>query len=432
MWLWTVLGIFAVPGLAPSHAAENPAVTALKQQFQARTYTDAQGRFIPYRLFVPADYNAQKKYPLVLFLHGAGQRGINNTQQVSDALVWAKPENQAKHSCLVLAPQCPDFLNVFEVVKGQSPSGIADFATYKGGGTGVLDTGSWKPFSIPVGKYVHGPQKYLVFVGARSRKQPGYEVAFRNLRVNGKPVDFPKNAALSSYNNPANIETVAASRIEPGGSTVVLNTGEGNVTSVKLDCPVDLGPESVLTFEFKATTPGGTHLIGFDTDNQMQDSRWVNVNWGDGTPHQMPAQPSEPLGLVIGLLDALQKEFSIDADRLYVTGLSMGGFGTWDLISRFPNKFAAAVPICGGADNSQAPKLTHLPIWAFHGSSDGIVRTVRTRSMIAALEKAGGHPKYTEYPGVGHGCWGQAYAEPELPDWLFAQKRGVPSPASGK
>jgi len=150
--------------------------------------------------------------------------------------------------------------------------------------------------------------------------------------------------------------------------------------------------------------------------------QWVDTPWGN-LKHTIPAQPTEPMQSTIELLAALQKEFpAIDAKRLYVTGLSMGGFGTWDIISRFPRKFAAAVPVCGGADEAQAPAIAKIPLWVFHGGADDVVKTVRSRNIVAALKAAGGSPRYTEYPGVGHGCWDQAYGEAELLPWLFSQK----------
>ena len=87
------------------------------------------------------------------------------------------------------------------------------------------------------------------------------------------------------------------------------------------------------------------------------------------------------------LLGALQKEFSIDPQRIYVTGLSMGGFGTWDLVARRPDLFAAAVPVCGGGDEATATKIAKLPVWVFHGAKDGVVKPARSDSMVKALEK---------------------------------------------
>ena len=144
--------------------------------------------------------------------------------------------------------------------------------------------------------------------------------------------------------------------------------------------------------------------------------------WSADSENQ-PAQPSAWLQMTLAVLEQTQKQYSIDADRVYVTGLSMGGYATWDLITRFPGKFAAAVPVCGGGDEKQASKIAMLPIWAFHGDSDTVVKTLRSRTMIQAIKDAGGSPKYTEYAGVGHNSWDKAYAEPDLLPWMFAQHR---------
>ena len=126
------------------------------------------------------------------------------------------------------------------------------------------------------------------------------------------------------------------------------------------------------------------------------------------------------------LLEETMKEFPIDPQRVYVTGLSMGGFGTWDIIQRYPDLFAAALPICGGGDTAQAERLKNMPIWAFHGSIDKVVIPERSRNMIAAIKKAGGQPIYTEYPGVGHVSWTQTYSNHAVMDWLFAQEKKAP------
>lgn len=152
------------------------------------------------------------------------------------------------------------------------------------------------------------------------------------------------------------------------------------------------------------------------------DQKWVEVDWS-ADRHTTPKEPSEPLGLVVELLDVLQKDYRIDSKRLYVTGLSMGGYGTWDLLARLPNRIAAAMPICGGADEATAPRVAKVPVWAFHGALDTAVQPERTRRMIDALRKAGGLPGHTEYPDVGHDSWSQTYRDPEVLRWLFAQRR---------
>ena len=131
----------------------------------------------------------------------------------------------------------------------------------------------------------------------------------------------------------------------------------------------------------------------------------------------------ESRSLIVELIRELQKEYRIDATRLYITGLSMGGFGTWDLIGQHPDMFAAAAPICGGGDPQTCSKFAKLPIWVFHGDADNVVRPEQSRRMVDALKKAGGMPKYTEYPGVGHDSWTQTYADAAFMEWLFAQRR---------
>jgi predicted peptidase len=138
-------------------------------------------------------------------------------------------------------------------------------------------------------------------------------------------------------------------------------------------------------------------------------------------------EPAEPMRLLLQLIDNVAQEFPIDPSRIYITGLSMGGFGTWDLIERYPHKFAAAVPICGGGDEQTASRIKHIPIWAFHGAKDTIVSPQQSRTMIKALQNAGGIPGYTEYPDIAHTSWVQAYQEPHLLPWLFNQKLDMPS-----
>lgn len=127
--------------------------------------------------------------------------------------------------------------------------------------------------------------------------------------------------------------------------------------------------------------------------------------------------------LILELIGSMQKEYRIDPKRIYLTGLSMGGFGTWGLIARKPDLFAAAVPICGGGDAKKADTIAKIPIWCFHGEKDRIVPAKLSQDMIAAIEKAGGKPKYTEYKDVDHDSWTQTYRDPAVHTWLFAQKK---------
>jgi predicted peptidase len=123
------------------------------------------------------------------------------------------------------------------------------------------------------------------------------------------------------------------------------------------------------------------------------------------------------------LLDEVTRTQKVDQDCIYVTGLSMGGFATWELAAFTPERFAAIAPICGGGDPGWTRRFTHLPTWAFHGAKDKGVPVERTQEMIHALTKDGGTPKLTIYPEAEHDSWTETYNNPEFYEWLLAQKR---------
>jgi predicted peptidase len=125
----------------------------------------------------------------------------------------------------------------------------------------------------------------------------------------------------------------------------------------------------------------------------------------------------------VAILDEVCKEYKTDPNRIYLTGLSMGGFGTWSQAAKNPQRWAAIVPICGGGDPKTATTIKDLPCWCFHGAADKTVNVDRSRQMIEALKAAGGKPIYTEYPNVDHNSWDMAYANKELYEWLLKQQR---------
>jgi predicted peptidase len=143
-----------------------------------------------------------------------------------------------------------------------------------------------------------------------------------------------------------------------------------------------------------------------------------------------PTSPDGQRALIF--LDRAEKEYSTDPDRVYLTGLSMGGIGSWAQALNDPDRWAAVVPICGGGNQHDVEKIAHLPIWVFHGTLDTTIPVSFSRTMIKSLKKAGGSPRYTEYPTVGHNSWSRAYREPELWPWLFSQSRGVGASTSSK
>lgn len=138
---------------------------------------------------------------------------------------------------------------------------------------------------------------------------------------------------------------------------------------------------------------------------QCPDGRWWDVD------------------VLSALLDSVSKTHRVDKDRIYCTGLSMGGFGTWSLAQAFPDRFAAIAPICGGGDPKQVASLGQLPIWVFHGGKDPVVSVERANDMVNALKAIGSNVKLTVYPEAGHDSWTVTYDNPELYDWLLAQKR---------
>jgi len=212
----------------------------------------------------------------------------------------------------------------------------------------------------------------------------------------------------------------------------------------------------------KANGVGGPEIVqdAFYKDQQQKDhpcyvlrpvavrgENWVSPRGPGTASHKMPEQPSKSIAAVVELLDKIVAEKGIDTDRLYVFGASMGGYGTWDLIQRYPGKFAAAMPICGGGDPSKADSLKHTAIWVTHGENDRIVPPRGSREMFDALMKARGQEpvvkddaralrkaspddrlRYYEYKGGNHNsAWDNGLTEADLVEWFFS-KRAKESP----
>lgn len=156
------------------------------------------------------------------------------------------------------------------------------------------------------------------------------------------------------------------------------------------------------------------------------DRGWCRYDLSQKDPG--PAKVLAGLGdgsrLALEVVYAVRREFAIDERRIYVMGQSMGGAGTWNVITNRPQFFAAAVICCGSVSTEDGTGSIETPLWNFHGDSDQTVPVSLSRDRMAARRKAGGHPLYTEYAGVDHNVYEWAFTEPELPTWLFAQRRG--------
>lgn len=229
----------------------------------AFVYDNGKGMKMPYRLFLPPDYNSTKKYPLLLSFHGAGSRGNDNVKQLRPWVAgWMDEYVQKEHPCIILMPQCP--------IKKQ----------------------------------------------------------------------------------------------------------------------------------------------------------WVNVPWKEGSYKMSNIPISNSLKLTKKILDKIVKEESVDKERIYVMGASMGGYGTWNFIMCYPRLIAAAVPICGAADPLMAKKIKEIPIWAFHGSRDKVVPLRGSVDMINSLKSHGeSKVRLTIYEGVGHDSYELAWQESDLIDWVFSQTK---------
>lgn len=139
---------------------------------------------------------------------------------------------------------------------------------------------------------------------------------------------------------------------------------------------------------------------------------------------QCPEDVSWSTETLHALINEVVETHRIDESRIYVTGLSMGGYGAWGLACTYPDLFAAAVPICGGGEPEKAHLMKDIPTWVFHGAKDTAVPLQRSQDMVDALKEAGGYVRFTVYPEAGHvGAWENAYGDPELWEWLAKQRK---------
>lgn len=236
--------------------------------YAKKEYVYEQGKTLPYRILYPENYSKAKKYPLVLVLHGAGERGNNNEAQLTHgAKLFLQPENRKNFPAIVVFPQCP---------------------------------------------------------------------------------------------------------------------AESFWASIKVD------------------TTKRPYVIGFD----------------------YAGPPNWPLAAANSLVRKLIKDENADTSRIYITGLSMGGMGTFESVYRNPHLYAAALPICGGADTTSYQSWKgHTPFWIFHGASDAVVNADLSRSMEKTLKAIDADVTYTEYPGVNHNSWDNAFAEPRFLLWMFQHRK---------
>jgi len=127
--------------------------------------------------------------------------------------------------------------------------------------------------------------------------------------------------------------------------------------------------------------------------------------------------------VLINLLDEITSRYDVDTKRVYLTGLSMGGYGTWALAAEYPERFAAIAPICGGGNRILSFRLKDVPVWAFHGAKDRVVPLKQSEEMVNSIKSRGGNAKLTVYPDAGHDCWTKTYNNEELYEWFLKHRK---------
>lgn len=182
-----------------------------------------------------------------------------------------------------------------------------------------------------------------------------------------------------------------------------------------LESATSKSPQPLLIFLHGAGARGEDNLQQLNgLPSQLVESEWRTICPGFVIAPQCPANSHwlAEMPVLISLIDAWRNDPRVDKRRIYLTGLSMGGYGTWQLAATKPEWFAAVAPICGGGDPSTAAKLISVPIWAVHGDADQVVPVEETRRMIKAIRAVGGEPQYSELPGFGHDSWTATYRDP--------------------
>lgn len=231
----------------------------------------------------------------------------------------------------------------------------------------------------------------------------------------------------------------AAQSDESGKQTAaVFETKDGTKVDYLFYLPKDYKKEGEQKFPFLIFL----HGRGESTGGIQAVAKWGPpqlVARGEELPFiivspQCPAgdfwSSEKQVGVVTELIEGVMSTHAVDPQRVYLTGLSMGGFGSWALAAKSPEKFAAVVPICGAGDPKQANQLKDLPIWVFHGDQDNAIPIKHSNAMVEAIKAAGGSQiRYTTLEHVGHNSWSAAYASPDIYDWMLQHTKDQPTAA---
>ncbi|HPC95888.1 MAG TPA: prolyl oligopeptidase family serine peptidase [Sedimentisphaerales bacterium] len=418
---------------------------------------------IDYLLYLPEGYGEKdQKWPLMLFLHGAGERG-DNLDLVKKHGPAKLVEQGKNYPFIVVSPQCPSgqwwtektdalmaLLDEIELnyavdscriyLTGLSmggfgtwtlacrhPERFAAIAPICGGGEWYLAD---RLQNVPVWAF-HGAQDSVVPLALSQTMVQAVERAGGSAKLTVYP-EANHDSWTATYDNPELYEWFLSHRLNRSGQRAMKLSKEVAVEiEYLLYLPEGYGETSqdwpLLLFLH------GAGERGDDLDKVKVHGPPKLVAQGKSLPFII-ASPQCPNGrswtdpaqmqTLIALLDDLVEKYQVDESRVYLTGLSMGGYGTWALGASCPERFAALVPICGGGQPRMARRLRDVPIWVFHGAKDTTVPLSQSEEMVEALKAAGGNVEFTVYPEAQHDSWTATYDNPKLYEWLLSHRKG--------
>lgn len=478
-------------GLLTSFMTLCAAIEPTEATIDAREFTGKDGEKLLYRVFKPANYDPDKKYPLVLCLHGGGGKGNDNKSRGTQAFIaLSDPEVQNDYPAFLVTPQCPQSgswalrgpdrkQSVTEYPMSRETKLVLE----------ILDS-LQKEFSIdPSRLYVSGQS-----MGGRGtwdiiQRRPTMFAAAVPVCGVGDPSEAKRIAHMPIWNfhgDKDGVVPVKASRdmvtaLKKEDSKVIYSElkGVNHGSWIPAWETEDLIP---WLFKQRNPTPGKAqssikprqydrsferkvevtakleYLLYVHRDYPEAQEKWPLILFlhgggekgsdlkkvrRQGLPKLLEKKDDLPFIVASpqcpgnsrwsdhtqilalnALLDELIEKYPVDEDRVYLTGLSMGGMGSWALGPAFPERFAAMIPICGGGNHRDARKLTDMPIWVFHGAKDRVVPISKSQEMVDALKRAGNNNvKFTVYPEAGHDSWTETYNNPEIYKWLLKHKR---------
>lgn len=449
VWSLGIWGTDAVMGAGQSEQKLNTEITKAVE--------------IDYLLSLPKGYGeTDRKWPVMLFLHGAGERG-ENLDLVKKHGPPKLIEQGKQFPFIVVSPQCPSgqwwteksdtlmaLLDQIESKYAVDPDRIYVTGLSMGGfGTWTLATrhperfaaiapicggGDWyladRLKDVPVWAF-HGAKDSVVPLALSETMVQAIERTGGSARLTVYP-EANHDSWTATYDNPELYEWLLSHRLNQSGQR-----------------PMKLSKEVAVEIEYLLYLPEGygekdqqwplmlflhgAGERGDDLDKVKVHGPPKLVAQGKSLPFII-ASPQCPNGrswsdpaqvqVLIALLDELVETYPVDQSRVYLTGLSMGGFGTWALGSSCPERFAALVPICGGGQPRMARRLRDVRIWVFHGAKDNVVPLSQSEQMVEAVKAAGGSAEFTVYPEAQHDSWTATYDNPKLYEWLLSHRKG--------